>query len=235
MALATGMMLNVTGCGDKMIDLTKEERDQIIQFSAHIIGEFNKNQTEGYIALNKKQLDKIKHPEKYEHKTPEPQQPANEPGASASPENGGQSTPQQSQGKTITLSELVNTSGITATYKGYKVCKDYVESTVFSMAANEGNRFVVASIELSNTSGEEVSVDLLSKNLSLYLNVGDEKIRASTTLLANDFTTFEGKIKKDKKKKTVVIFEVSKKVADSLEKLELQSENDGSMCTIIIN
>lgn len=229
MALVVAMMFGVAGCGDELIELTQEEREQIVQFSAHIIGEFNKNQTEGYTALNKKQLDKIKHPEKYENKKPDVSPPEV---SDQDTDNQGDET---KEGTVIALSDVVGISGVEVSYQGFDVCKDYMESDVFSMSAKQGNKYVVVSVALKNTRSKDVSVDLLSKNLSLFLNVGDERIKASTTLLSNDFTTYEGKVKSGKKIKLVIVFEVSKKVADKLQKIELQVENNNSISTILIN
>ncbi len=55
--LVAAMSLGLTGCiQEEMYELTEAERQAIIQYSAHIIGEFNKNQTEGFTSLSADQL-----------------------------------------------------------------------------------------------------------------------------------------------------------------------------------
>ena len=50
----------LSGCGpEKLIELNDDERAKIVSYSAHVISEFNKSQTEGYSNLNPEEIRNI--------------------------------------------------------------------------------------------------------------------------------------------------------------------------------
>lgn len=224
--------LALTGCGTQLTKLTDSERKQIIQYSAHVIGEFNKGQPEGYKAMNKKQLDEIRYPK--EERVKEPETSTQATGTNGSNESGKQDA---RESESATLTQVVGTSGIEATYKGYKIQKDYVKDDVFAMNASDGNVYVVVNIELKNTTQSKVKCDILGMNNQIFLdmNNGEDSVKALTTLLPNDFSTFSEKIAGGAKKSTVLIFEVEKAKAESISNVSLRVEQGTSQKIILIN
>lgn len=49
--LLASVMLMLTGCGEEPINLTDEERNQVISYAAHIVGKYNGMQTEGLVYI----------------------------------------------------------------------------------------------------------------------------------------------------------------------------------------
>ncbi|SFQ06326.1 hypothetical protein SAMN02910358_00576 [Lachnospiraceae bacterium XBB1006] len=235
LVLIVAMMLSFTGCGkqEKLIELTDEQRAEIVHFSAHIISEFNRGQPEGYRPLNAEQIDRIKNPKKAETSVqPGEQQSQSEAGGDNSSTGGQEKTVESS-----TLTELVGTNGIEAVSKGYKVQRDYVQDNVFAMNAEEGKVYVVLKIRLTNTTSQKVMVDILGKNpsISLQINDAESTTKAMMTLLPNDFRTFQQKIRGGKSVDTVLIFEVDKSVADSIDKVSLVTKDGATSKMILIN
>lgn len=237
LGLILAMMLSMSGCKktEQLIKLEDDERAQIIQFSAHIISEFNRSQPEGYRALSKTQMDAVDEAdnktEQKEDSTQEEKQ--DESGAS----DGTQTTDNTPAAVKGTINDLVGVSGIEASVTGLKVRKDYVEENVFAMNASEGNKYVVVKIKLTNTTNKKVSVDILDKNpsISLQLNNEEETSKALLTLLTNDFLTTKQKIAAGKSIDTVLLFEVEKSKADSIKTASLITKDGDVEKTILIN
>ena len=214
-------MLASTGCGEEMIELTEEEKAQIVQFSAHVIGEFNKDQTEGYTPLNKKQLDAIRKGQQ-EQKPEDPTMvEEDEPeGTGGGTSDNGEKEP---TGEISTLTDALGIRGLAAKVTKYKVQKDYVQDDVFAMNAKTGNEFVVLTIELENTTSKKISCDFMKQKPDISLRVNDESLQAALeTLLPNDLLNFSGKIGAGKTKKLVLLFEVSEKVTSNIQELKKQ-------------
>lgn len=225
----------VGGCGkkEKLMTMTDEERTQIIQFSAHIISEFNRSQPEGYRPLSKVQIDAINAEEEKE-KNPQKQEEKPADDSKTGGQGGEAEQPARQEG---TLTELVGISGIEATCTGYKVQKDYVEENVFAMNASEGNKYVVVKVRLTNTTDAKVNVDILSKNPSVSLQINGEEStsRALLTLLTNDLLTTKKKLGAGESLDTVLLFEVEKSKADSIQNLALITKDGDTEKIILIN
>ncbi|MBE5906238.1 MAG: DUF4352 domain-containing protein [Lachnospiraceae bacterium] len=229
------MMLSFSGCGnqEKLTELTDEQRAQIVQFSAHIITEFNRMQPEGYRPLNAEQIDRLKNPKDTSKPaaTEESQTQAEADG------NGAGATGQENALESTTLTELVGTDGVEASSRGYKVQRDYVQDNVFAMNAADGKVYVVVKIRLTNTTSQKVKVDVLGKNpsISLQINDAEKTTKAMMTLLPNDFRTFQQKLKAGKSVDTVLLFEVDKSEAESIDKISLITKDGSTSKMILIN
>ncbi|MBE5901964.1 MAG: DUF4352 domain-containing protein [Lachnospiraceae bacterium] len=235
LVLALAMMFSVSGCGktEKLMTLTDEERAQIVQFSAHIISEFNRSQPEGYRPLSKVQIDAI-NAEEEKKKNPQKTEEQSSDNPQTSGQSGEAEKPARQEG---TLTDLVGVSGIEATCKGYKVQKDYVEENVFAMNASEGNKYVVVKVRLTNTTNAKVNVDILSKNPSVSLQINGEEStsHALLTLLTNDLLTTKKKLDAGESLDTVLLFEVEKSKADSIQNLALIAKDGDTEKIILIN
>ncbi len=231
--LVLALSLMTTGCGTKLIKLTDSEREQIVQFSAHIISEFNRSQPEGYRPLNKKQIQAIKEPQKEVSVQENTVNTENTDSSDTSNSN----SEKEAQNTISTLTEAIGVTGIEATCKGYTIQKDYVQDDVFAMNAEQGKEYVVVKIELKNTTGLKIRCNILDKKakFSLQINDGEKTVDALTTLLTNDFSTFDDEIKAGKSKNAVLIFEVEKGQADNSTQLALQYEQGSEKKQILIN
>ena len=224
LVLVMAMALSCTGCGEELIPLTDSEREQIVHFSAHIIGEFNKSQTEGYTALNKRQLQAIYSEEETESNQDQSiEEDSSETGTV--------------QGQDTTSAEALGIDGITAQCTGYKVQKDYVQDDVFAMTATEGKRYVVLTIKLENETSAKRTCDVAGQKKAFSLNINDGSYTAAAliTFLPNDFGAFSDEIAGGKTKKTVLLFEVPEDTAKNISGLSLEVDNGTTKQTILIN
>ncbi|MBQ7076616.1 MAG: DUF4352 domain-containing protein [Lachnospiraceae bacterium] len=237
LALCLTVMFIFTGCGpEQLITLSDSERAQIVSYSAHIIGEFNKQMSEGYTSLNYGQLKAISDGMREEQNTDEPvADPDDNPDEpSDNPDNpsGGDSddTP---IGDPISLTEIIGIQNIKADVTGYNVKKDYVADGAFSMDARKGYKYLIINVRLTNSGSEDKWCDILSKGIKLSIRVNDSSTySALDTLVPSDLLNYTGMVKAGKTANAILFFEIPEDTASNLSSLTLMYSLDGSIRTI---
>ncbi len=240
-ALCLILGFSLSGCGpEKLISLTESERNQIISFSAHLIGEFNRPMSEGYTSLSYGQLKSINDSLREENK-PDVPEPPDEPDNpdNNDDDNGGGGSDGTTDGGTISLTEFVNNAGITAKYDGYFVQDDYVYNRAISVnkPTNPNNTYIVVKIILTNETAEDIICDLFTQGLRLTLSVNNSAavVNATATILPVDFLNYMDVIKAGQSVETFAFFEVDRSVAESISNIQLYSIKDRISKTIGIN
>ncbi len=97
--------------------------------------------------------------------------------------------------------------GLFLTYSGYSVAGSYAdENDVFSITANQGNKLLVLNFQLINTSGLDVSVDMVKTNPHFQVLLNDKNVGyTNVTMLDNDLSSFAGTIPAGDKVNMVLI------------------------------
>lgn len=218
--IAVAVCLGLSGCGpDPLIELTDEQREEIVCFSAHIIGEFNKSQPEGLTSLSAFQLKNIDK-ELAEIDAP-PIIKDDSDYTSEDFDDNDDNYDSSSVGEKSSFTDVIGVSGIKATVKGYEIRNDYVKGDAFAMTPKAGNKFLVVKIKLKNTSKKKIKLDLMERNfnVSCKINSGGNRVTAVNTLLPEDFINYEGSIKSGKSVNTVLIFEINESISSSIENI----------------
>jgi len=237
-ALCLVLGFSLSGCGpEKLISLTESERNQIVSFSAHLIGEFNRPMSEGYTSLSYGQLKSINDSLRKENEPEEPDIP-DEPDDNDDNDGGG-GTGNTTDGGTISLTEFVNNAGITAKYDGYFVQDDYVYNRAISVNKpnDPNNTYIILKIVLTNSTSDDILCDIFSQGLRLTLSVNNSGAvaNATATILPIDFLNFMDVIGAGQSVETYAFFEVSKSVAESISNIQLYSIKDQISKTITMN
>ena len=261
-ALLASMMMWTTGCGDPLYDLTDEEIEAIVSYSAHVIGKYNTYQNDGIVYVNPKSLeaeDASTVPEETESDiedttalntsdsdsddtdTSEDSDTSEE----ASDESGtdtdngavfgsGQTYNGQGYGSIENLTKALDLGQITAEYMGYEITSEYVQDEVFSMTADTGRDYFVIKIRLNNNSSNTYNIDLLSAKPRFRLLVDDESAgSAITTLLMNDLGTYQGELAPGESVDTVLLFSVIEGECDTFDSLGLSVTMNGTSNNIL--
>lgn len=233
------LIILVSGCGpEKLISLTDSERAQIASFSAHLIGEFNRQMTEGYTSLSYGQLKSIKDSMRQE------ENPVDEPVNPDEPDdndddNGGGGSGGTTDGGTMSLSELIGTNGITGKYNGFFVQEDYVYNRALSVnkPSDPENTYFIMKIVLTNNTTEDILCDIFSNALKLTLSVnnGSAVANATATILPIDFVNYMDTIKAGESVETYIFFEIKKSIAESVSDFKLISTKNNISKTIGMN
>lgn len=113
--------------------------------------------------------------------------------------------------KDVTLEALYGLTDVSITYNHVKEYTSYPADSKEALTAKDGYKFLAVGFTIANHSDQDVSVDLLKSNVAFSMKVNDSDwIPAMHTLLPNDMTYYQGKIKSGKTKEAVVLFEVKK-------------------------
>jgi hypothetical protein len=123
--------------------------------------------------------------------------------------------------------------GMFLTYSGYSVVGSYAdERDVFSITATKGNKLLVLNFKLINTSGMDVSVDMVKANphFQIILN-GTNVGYTNVTMLDNDLSSFAGTIPAGAKQNMVLIKQMNQDKVKTVDTLGLIGTLGGDTIT----
>lgn len=214
--MAAGMLL--TGCGDQLTTLTESEEAVIVNYSAGTLAKFNKRQPDGMTAVVLKEEET----DQDEPVVPEEEPQEEQENDSKETQDNTSDSKEQETTQKVSLTQAMGISGLEITYTGYEMRGDYEESDYFSMAAKEGNTYVVMSFTLTNTGAEEVNCDILNKKpiFTLSLN-GGATHKNEVTLLSNDLSTYAASLAPGAASEAVLIFEVPVEETENITSIDV--------------
>ncbi len=227
-ALTLAVSMTICGCSQKMYDLTDTEEAAVINYAARAVTKFNLRQTEGIrnvAVLEKKMADeKELEEQKKNQQKPADQKPSENTGAT-----------QQEQVNYVSLNQALKLGGIDAVYRSYEKTTAYNTTDSFLVTANDGNELLILHIDLKNNSGKKAGCDILSKMPSFRLTVNDTvSMSADTTLLLNDFGTYQGDIQAGSTQKTVLVFQARKGTLKKIENMVLEVNINGTASQVLL-
>lgn len=117
------------------------------------------------------------------------------------------------------VSALFGKLNLKVTYAGYTMEKSYHDSNNSSLAVEpmNGGKLLVVNLKLTNTSKETISIDMLKYNYQYSLNTDNDVLEPMLTILDNDITVYQKKLKAGASKKAVVLFEIPKQSKEPLD------------------
>lgn len=126
------------------------------------------------------------------------------------------------------IGQFLGLDGMNVSFYGCETTKSYPgdgTSDLFSVDAADGNKLVVAHINVVNNSSEAMLVDMFEKNYSYQLNVGGVLVENSKTLLLNDFSMYKDTVPAGASVETVLLFEIGDGVDISSASLQCKAGN----------
>lgn len=224
-AVFAAMLLG--GCGDEPYALSEKEEQIIVNYSAHVVGKFNKTGKEGLRLIDVEALLEE------EAAAQEPEAGGDTELSSESPEG----TPAAGDGsgmpvpenpvQTASLGELFGSENIKVDYVGSRLSTDYVEKEFYAMDADAGMVFLVVGIDITNVGEEPAALDFLSATPAFTAVVnGEPAVAAELTLLSNDFSTLEAEVEAKATLETVLLFQIPETIT-SIDTLTLEVSVNG--------
>lgn len=231
-ALLAAMLLG--GCGEEPYDLTENEKNVIVNYSAHVVTKYNAYQKEGLTYVWPEEEEET---ETLTEQTTETEAPEAQGADAPAPDAAAETAAPVNAAAQATFSELFGdgTAELQFSYVGARLDSSYMERDYFAMYPDAGNYYVVLGIDVTNTSEAPVNLDNLSKKpeFSVVVN-GAVRSPAEMTLLDSDFSTFQGMLMAGETREMVLIFQVPDTVA-SLDTLELYVQLDENIQIILGN
>ena len=108
------------------------------------------------------------------------------------------------------VNEAMGISALTVQFTGIEIKDSYPDggSGFFALDAKEGNKLLVARVELINNTDSDVSVNMLENNVSFKVSLdGNGYKYAMSTLLLDDLSTYVGTIQPGKTVEVVLLSE----------------------------
>ena len=199
------LCFSLTGCGLTLTQMTDQEEEQVVLYSAKIVSKFNRSQDKGYAYVSKA---KKKQDKKEKTKTEEVE---------------------QTQENELTLTEAISTEGVTYTYQGYDVSDSFTTPDVAVPNADTGYKYLILKIQAANTSDKDLHVDLLTRSLKYKIIINDDvSVDGMSTLSREDLSTYYNtSFAAGTTDDLVLLFSVKEDALSDISNLTLQVTRDG--------
>ena len=226
--------LMLTGCGEAPYELTEEEQQLIVSYSAHVVSKFNRYQKDGltHVPNLEAQLAEEQEVVPETEVIPETEEPEDNT-ENQTPETGEnvESTEVEEPAEEKTFDSVFAETGLTFTYLGNDVTASYMQDATYAVNAGFGKNLLVLKWKVENLTEEAVTVDNMSSDdvfSAKYVMESGKAYNAKAvmTLLLNDFTTYEGTIEPQEAVEMVIVFEIPAET-ESVDKVELKIEKNG--------
>lgn len=221
--------LMLSGCGmqEAPYELTEEEQQLIVSYSAHVVSKFNTYQKDGLIFVPEIEEEEPEIPSETVSES-EQQEVLSE--INVSGNSGGEASSEEPAAQT-TFDSVYAETGLTFTYLGNEVTASYMQDSTYAVNAGYGKKLLVVKLNVENLTEEAVTIDNLTLGDTFsanYVMDSGSKYNAKSvlTLLLNDFTTFEGTIEPQSAVEMVMVFEVPAET-EAVEGISLKVNRNG--------
>lgn len=219
LSVLTVFTVVLSGCAEKLTELTPSERDAIVSYSAHLVTKYNSNQKKGFVYLDEETIQKMKTSK--QSSTPvTPIIPTD-----SSNQNGNQTG---STTKSVTAKEAMGIAGINAVITGINLADSFMGANgAFDITPSEGMKLLWLNIQLTNETNAPIMVDVLSSEMRFTIQVnGKAESGSMVTILDNDLTTIQKSMAAGEKLDTTLFFLVSEQKQEALTKVDFIVKKD---------
>ncbi len=195
--MAVSAILLLGGCGTQMYDLSEDEENLVVQYSAHILAKYNIEQKDGMTAASSEETQET---QKQDSQMPESQNTQSADNNMASDATGETQTQEM---ETMPIAEAIgHASGLTVSYKGCRVQNIYQEGDYFAVTPEDGNKLVVMKFEIKNKGKKKRSGWIQKNSVLHFMHVLTEKnrIKETASLGTRSLSSYGETIRGGKKK-----------------------------------
>lgn len=229
---AAVLSLGLTGCGENQIpDLTEEEMRQVGEFVAITMMKYDINH-------KSRLMDLVEVEAVPEENVPESEEPSGMGPVEDTPVVDAVGTEDTPEGSYSLEMVMGLPEGVNISFLEHTVCDSYpddgeIPSGGFSLDASEGKKLLVLHFSLTDTTGQEQSIDLFSSDAVYTVTVnGEYSRRALTTMLLDDLATYKGSLSAGGSAEAVLVIEVEDGMAEAITSLSLKVKNGENAHTI---
>lgn len=205
-------MVALTGCDS--LDYTTEQEDVIANYAANILLRHDKNYKSDYIS-EEETTSKEEDTEVTEEETTTVDNSV----------NGDTNVGKVSSAEDVT-SALHLPDGVTAQYVDYDVVDQYPDDSstdIFVMKAVENSKLLVVKFNISNTTSQDISINIMSSVQKFKGIVNDaKKYNAQLTLLLDALNTYEGTLKAGTSQTLILVYQTQLDEKDDVKSLSVE-------------
>ncbi|MCR5144284.1 MAG: hypothetical protein K6B67_03115 [Lachnospiraceae bacterium] len=200
--------LTFSGCA-KMYDLTEEEEEKIVLYSAKMVAKFNRASREGYAYVDPEKIEKAEEEKRAEEEEEAAKKAAEEAAAMQS---------------ISSFSDIIGVDGMNFSYVSYEVTPTVATPDVAVADATAGNTYIVLHFTATNISSSDVPVDLLNNVIKYKLSINDNVTAENySTLSVVDLSTYySDAVAAGSAEDLVLIFETNSGYVEDIQNMVLQ-------------
>lgn len=245
------------GC-TKMVALTEQEANTIALYSAQIVSKYSRAETPGLGVPEPAEISSQENSEETSdppnqsdaeeedtskttgennEDTNEESEDENESEDAGSEEEGseedGSEESDSEQESYVSFSDAIGISGLSVEYADYEITNSVSEGSYFSLDATEGNKFVVLTLKVENTSSDDIPVNIFSMKPRFHINIDDgTRATAEVTLLMDDFNTIDRTFAPGENMTARLVFEVDEELEEELSSVTMDASINGETSKI---
>lgn len=235
-------MVMLTGCGVRTINLSEEQSALVAEYAVSLLLKYDANHQDKLLSeeeLLAEQAERKLYQEEVE-RMKAAQEEATQKKEQAQKEKQGA----VAESTAIAVSEfdiasLLGLEGMSVSYQGHEITESYPMASSgelgFSMDATSGNQLLILHFTIQNNSDAMAQCDMLSID-ARYSGIINGEIRKNilTTMLMDDFASYQGDIQPLGSTETVLIMELTQEEADALSSVQLNIKYNGEVSEIIL-
>lgn len=240
------LSLFAVGC-EKTIELTDEENRMIAEYAAELLLKYDRNMEQKYYDDTTQFV-----PVTEEITTEQPEVSEDTTEDVSTEETVSTDSPTEDvteeeeipevavETKDFDLGELIGNSNVSITYSHYLILDRYPsydkDGVYIEIEAPKGYKLLVVKFNMMNKTNESQYLDLYNMGIEYQIIVNDKKsAKQMLTILLDDLYTYQKNLEGGMREETVLIFQLSDGVANSIQNLKLKVSLDGNQKTISLN
>lgn len=225
-AASITLVMFLSGCGDKLYELTDEQEDIIVRYSAHVLGKYNIYQKDGMTGVRPEEPEASEEPVGNVDDTQ-----GN--GLSSGEAGGNNITPVTG---TTTFAEAIGHSDdLAVVYEKIYAVSSYQEGGYYDLPAEEGYVYLVAELSVSNPGAADIGVDNMSRAMAFSIALADGNVYTSDkTVLLNDFSSYQGTVAAGDSRKLVLLFHVPEAESEQIGEIQFFVTENSEKKSIIL-
>ncbi len=226
--------VSISFCGCSWAkSFSEDDTKTVATYSAKIIAKYNKNQKDGIVEVTEEDKAKVAGDDlKALEALAQANNSANTTSSKSKSSSSSNSTAETKPA--VSLSSALGISGVDFTYLGNEVRDNYT-STVYDMSPTSGYKFLVMKFRVTNNSGANTEVNILSKNPKFKATLnGTVSANNDMSLMDNDLATYKGTLNAGESKELVLLFQFKNEDLANIQSTSLQCTVAGSTSDITL-
>lgn len=228
------MLATMSGCVEAL-DLDETQQDKFVGYVVYSVLEHDKNYMVGLNEVVEEVTDNVA--DDLDDEKPSVELPTVEDSTSSSTGNN-DITVDKEPAVTTTMDRALDVDGVSVKYTGVIVDDVFPKAEgepVFALKAYTGNKLVVLKFDVTNTTNSDITLDMVSKNLTIK-GIFNKSIKtiAQVTLLPEALNTFKETIPAGKTVQTYLVFEMTETNANNLTSIVLDIKSSKGTNTVNI-
>lgn len=179
--LSTAFMIPLTGCFNAIPEMTEEEEKMVVRYMSDAVIQndvsyqsrlLDEEEKEAALLEEARKAEELKKIEE-EQKMKEAKKKADEDSSSSTPEEVVEKVYSASD-----MASIMELENVSFDYKGYEIGNVYpmdIEDLGFGYSAHENSSLLVVSFNVTNTSSEDIELDLSKIKAKYRIKINDEK------------------------------------------------------------